>query len=103
MLPHTTSITAKSISMQWDPPVFLGGRADLYYTVQYSDPNNVGQMVMASDPCLTSLSFTITDLQPATDYVVRVMAHNGVSDQNQEGALAQMSEISVRTSNARRL
>lgn len=71
--------------------------------MEYSDPDNVGQMVMASDPCLTSPSFTVTGLQPATDYVMRVMAHNGVSDQNQEGALAQMSEIPVRTSNARKL
>ena len=98
-----TSVTENRISVSWGQPSTLGGRNDLYYTVEHSDPDNVGQFIKASgSTCLTSLSYTITGLRPATDYLVRVMAHNGVSDQDQDGALGRLVEMTATTSHAGR-
>ena len=99
---RNTSNTVNSISIAWSSPDFLGERDDLYYTVEYSDPDKVGKMIMAIE-CMTSTSFTVTGLQPATDYVIRVMARNGVSDQDVGGGLSRMKEIFCRTELARKL
>ena len=97
------SSTDSSLSISWDPPISNGGRSDLYYQVHYSDPDNVGVMLEAEcgAGCLTGTSCTISGLRPATTYVVRVSAHNGVSDQDQGGALARMTSFTLQTDIAR--
>ena len=98
-----TSNTSTSLTVEWSTPSYLGERDDLYYTVEYSDPDNVGVMLtmQCGEGCLTGTSCTVTGLQPATTYVVRVTAHNGVSDQNAGGALARQEEITLMTAIAR--
>ena len=91
-----------SISVAWSSPDSLGERDDLYYSVEFSDPDNVGQMITANE-CMTSTSFTVTGMLSATDYVIRVMAQNGVSDQDADGAFSRIAEITVRTNNSRKL
>ena len=92
------SVTATTIHLSWSPPQHHGSRSDLYYTVQYSDPDNVGQNIMVNDTiCMNQTSFTITGLQPFTTYVVIVTAHNGVSDQDEERVLARMVQKRVTT------
>ena len=102
---HNTSDTSTSLSVEWSTPAYLGERDDLYYTVEYSDPDpdNVGVMIemVCGEGCLTDTSCTVTDLQPATTYVIRVTAHNGVSDQDAGGALARQKEITLMTAIAR--
>ena len=98
-----TSNTSTSLSVEWSTPEYLGERDDLYYTVEYSDPDNVGVMLpmQCGKDCLTDTSCTVTGLRPATTYVVRVTAHNGVSDQDAGGALARQKEITLTTDIAR--
>ena len=103
---HATRVNETFVVVNWSHPEYLGERTDLYYIVEISDPDNVGQMVevMNCDPnnaCLKKNSCNITSLQPATTYVIRVTAHNGVSDQDRGGALARQKEITVKTDNAR--
>ena len=102
---HNTSDTSTSLSVEWSTPAYLGERDDLYYAVEYSDPrpDKVGVMIpmQCGEGCLTGTSCTITGLQPATTYVVRVTAHNGVSDQDTAGALARQQEITLTTDIAR--
>ena len=52
--------------------------------------------------CLTETVCTIQGLQPATRYFIQVSAHNGVSDQDEGGALARMSDITMETDIARK-
>ena len=98
-----TSNTSTSLSVEWSSPENLGERDDLYYTVEYSDPDNVGVMLpmQCREDCLTDTSCNVTGLRPATTYVVRVTAHNGVSDQDAGGALARQREITLMTAIAR--
>ena len=95
--------TDTSLSVSWNHPTYNGGRGDLYYQVDYSDPDNVGVMLEArcEASCSSQTSCTITGLRPATQYVVRVSAHNGVSDQDQRGALARMTTVTLETDTAR--
>ena len=97
------SNTSTSIGVEWSGPEYLGERSDLYYTVEYTDPDNVGVMLEArcGGGCLTETSCIVTGLRPATRYVIRVTAHNGVSDQDAGGALARLKEITVMTDIAR--
>ena len=105
-----TESTDNSLSISWNRPVSDGGRSDLFYRVLYSDPDpdKVGVMIEANctqsfNRCVTEHECTITDLQPATKYVVRVSAHNGVSDQNEGGALARLTQVTLETDIARKL
>ena len=100
---RNTSSTSTSLNVEWSTPAYLGERNDLYYTVEYSDPDNVGVMLETEcgGGCLTGTSCTVTGLQPATTYVIRVTAHNGVSDQDAGGALARQKQITLMTAIAR--
>ena len=100
-----TRSTDSSLSVSWNHPSSDGERNDLYYRVQYSDPDRVGVMIEAEcvSGCLTGTSCTVSGLRPATRYVVRVSAHNGVSDQDEGGALARMKEVTLETDAAREL
>ena len=51
--------------------------------------------------CLTGTSCIVTGLQPATTYVIRVTAHNGMSDQDAGGTLARQKQITLMTAIAR--
>ena len=63
-----------SITVSWSSPTETGGRSDLYYQVEYSDPDVPGTFIARYTQ---STSYTINNLEP---YCIRVSAHNGVSD-----------------------
>ena len=101
---RSTEVTRSAISISWTRPIFDGIRNDMYYTVQYSDPDNVGEFLDAEcdgSVCLRVDECTIAGLNAATTYVIRVTAHNGVSDQDKGGALARQKEITIMTAIAR--
>lgn len=103
-----TGTSKSSLSVSWETPDHNGGRSDLYYQVHYSDPFFPGVMIEAnctqdSDHCLVDNACTITGLRPATRYQVRVSAHNGVSDQDETGALGRMTTINLETDIAREI
>ena len=93
----TTSQT--SITVSWTRPADEGGRTDLYYQVEHSDPDNLGSYtgtLYLSRGSITRTR-TFTGLRPFTSYCVRVIAHNGVSDQDPEGTHLRTVEDCVTT------
>ena len=101
-VPRNLRLTT-SIAVNWSSPTETGGRSDLYYQVEYSDPNVPGTFIARYTQ---STSYTITGLEPHTSYCIRVSAHNGVSDSRQsrtvqeytrtlEGSKYSMSQESV--------
>ena len=79
-------VTVNSIRVTWSRPSQTGGRSDLYYTVEHSDPDRLGQYIGTTCKGSSSTSHTFTGLRPGTQYCIRVSAHNGVSDQDPDGA-----------------
>ena len=73
---------ATTITIAWDKPE-VTGREDYYYTVYYKQltalsGNTTSPYVNTSD----RVEYTVTDLQPSTEYLFRVSVHNGVSDED---------------------
>ena len=86
-----------SITVRWSAPSDNGGRTDLYYEVDISDPDNLGSYTGTVYLSGRSTSRTISGLRPFTQYCVRVTAHNGVSDQDPNGQLLRREEQCTRT------
>ncbi|CAI8036642.1 Ephrin type-A receptor 5 [Geodia barretti] len=90
-----------SITVRWSAPADLGGRTDLYYQVEISDPDNLGSFTGTVFLSGSTTSRTISGLRPHTQYCVRVTAHNGVSDQDPDGEHLRTVEECTRTLEAR--
>ena len=85
--PNSVSVSAlpsRKLRVSWSRPSQSGGRSDLYYTIQHSDPDTLGQFICTKCLPSSATSHTYTDLRPGTQYCIRVTAHNGVSDQDQK-------------------
>ena len=97
---QTTTVTSTSVTVRWIRPE-VTGRPDFYYTLQYSDPDNIGAFLRTNPLRIVnsalSVSHTVTGLQPYTTYTIRVTSHNGVSDQDTENAALRVVTIQVRT------
>ena len=97
---RVTIVTSTSVTVRWTRPEVIG-RSDFYYTLQYSDPDNIGAFLPANPMRIVnsalSVSHTITGLQPYTTYTIQVTSHNGVSDQDTENAALRIVTIQVRT------
>ena len=93
-------LTSTSVTVRWTRPE-VTGRPDFYYTLQYSDPDNIGEFLPAIPMRIMnsalSVSHTITGLQPYTTYTIRVISHNGVSDQDTENAALRIMTIQIGT------
>ena len=83
-----------SITVSWSSPTETGGRSDLYYQVEYSNPDNPGTFAAR---LTRSTMYTITALKPGISYCIRVSAHNGVSDQDPDRSQLRMVEECTRT------
>ena len=92
--PRNLILTAQnySITINWSSPTETGGRSDLYYQVEYSDPDNLGNFTEIVYLDGESTSHTFTALRPYTSYCIRVSAHNGVSDQDPDRSQSRMIE-----------
>ena len=67
------------MSVTWNPPANLGGRDDIVYVVYYQETGmmHFGMIEMTSTE---GLNAQVTGLKPETDYTIRVVARNSVSD-----------------------
>ena len=89
--------------MHWTEPADLGGRSDLFYRVEHSDPDNFGSFTGTVYLSGAAAIYTVTGLTPYTQYCVRVTAHNGVSDQDPDGTHLRTVEECVTTVEGRKL
>jgi len=87
--------------VEWNPPLSDGGRSDIYYVVKYREVGSLGPFTTAGQ---TSESpFTVQGLKPVTRYVIRVIAENGVSDQEAGSEDERTTEIVVNTTEGSKL
>ena len=59
-----------------------GGRTDMYYIVEHSDPDNLGQFMNPTCVQSSVSSHTFSSMRAGTQYCIQVCTHNGVSDQD---------------------
>ena len=85
--------------MSWSRPSDEGDRSDLYYQVEHSDPDNFGSYTgtVYLNRGSVSRTTTLSGLRLYTQYCVRIIAHNGVSDQDPDRIQSRTVEECVRT------
>ena len=96
---ETTARNDTTITVRWRRPT-ITGRNDYFYRVFHSDPDNIGEFILAIDNLVNmgeAVTFTVTRLTPFTAYIIRVSVHNGVSDQDLENDNSRISESSNKT------
>ena len=86
--------------VSWSAPS-EGGRSDLYYVVEHSDPDTAGQFIGTT--CKSSTSHTFTGLRAFTQYCFQVSAHNGVSDQDPDNVALRTVEQCMQTPEASKI
>ena len=86
----------------WSSPASTGNRSDLYYQVEHSDPNNLGTYTGTDYVSGGSTRRKLfSGLRAFTQYCVRVISHNGVSDQDPDGTHLRTVEECTRTAEGR--
>ena len=94
--PGSTSVintTANTAFLSWVEPDLLGGRTDTFYNVFLvigATLNKVNSLP------ITTTSYTITGLSPATTYLCLVFAENGVSF-NEESSVRRAAQVTFGT------
>ena len=68
-----TNTTA--VVLSWSPPQDSGGMGVVFYTVYYQAVSGSLKMTLGN---ITTTSVTVTNLSPATEYMMTVVAENGV-------------------------
>ena len=94
---NVVAVSSREISANWSSPADDGGRTDLYYEVEISDPTQLGVYESTSFLGGTITNYTFSGLRPFTQYCVRVTAHNGVSDQDPDGTCLRRVEECTET------
>lgn len=88
--------------MRWDRPS-ITGRDDYYYTVHYSDPDNRTSFLQHNAEPLVKdgsvVEYTLSGLQVLTEFTIRVVVHNGVSEQDPGGMEGRTCEVGGVTGN----
>ena len=92
LIPQETRTTVR-----WFSPTDDGGRSDLFYQVEHSDPDNPGLYIGTVYLSGGTTSYTVAGLRSFTDYCIRVTAHNGVSDQDPDGTHLRTVEECIKT------
>lgn len=96
------------MTITWKKPE-ITGRDDFYYIIKYTDVAN-SESNFTIDPRVvryTSNNETVSvhipssesglSLEPNTDYIIKVIVHNGVSDQEPDNEPLRRKDISFRT------
>ena len=92
-------IRADTIAVSWEHPL-ITGRGDYSYDIFYSDPELPGKFIQHNlNPII--LTYSVSGLRPLTDYTIRVVSHNGVSDQDPKGEKERRCEVSETTGDIR--
>jgi hypothetical protein len=87
---------ANSITVRWNRPS-ITGRDDYYYTVHYSDPDNHTSFLSHNPEPLVKtgpvVEYTLSGLRVLTEFTIRVVVHNGVSEQDPGSEADRMCEV----------
>ena len=102
---RSTDQSNTTITITWTQPSSLGERDDVYYSIEYREQGSLDDFQTAGredDTGATEYTHTIADLNPVTDYLIRVIAENGVSDQDPDPLDGRTVEIRARTQEGRK-
>ena len=103
----STATTSDSVTISWDRPSSLGGRNDYYYSIEHSDPRGSASSTITANSRLQNtnsrVTYTVSNLLPFEAYNIRVIAHNGVSDQEPSTAASRTRSIDATTREAGKL
>ena len=77
----TAMATDTSAILSWHPPIFNGGREDLFYIVKYKASQEQQFTYYSPSPPITDTSVTVPSLAPLTTYTFMIVAENGVSQE----------------------
>ena len=103
----STTTTSDSVTISWDRPSSLGRRTDYYYSIEHSDPRGSASSTITANSRLkdtnSRVTYTVSNLLPSETYNIRVMAHNGVSDQEPSTACSRTRAVDATTSEAGKL
>lgn len=87
--------TQHTAFFHWDPPMYDGGRSDLFYNIMLED----GNLTTVNPWPINGTNYTLTGLTPYTIYYVFVVAENGVSS-FADRILSRAVQVNFRTSAA---
>ena len=87
------NITETEVTIQWRNPLHCGGRDDCYYLIKVND----GPPIRYTPTTIHFSSYTLDRLQPDTTYTITVSVHNGVSEQDADGAKSRECSVAVNT------
>ena len=97
---------ANTITVRWERPL-ITGRDDYYYDIFYSDPELPGNFKKHNlNPFIKNyplVTYSVSGLRPLTNYTIRVVSCNGVSDQDPEGEKERRCEVLETTGDIRML
>ena len=100
----STSTTSDSVTISWDRPSSLGGRTDYYYSIEHSDPRGSASSTVTANSRLedvnSHVTYNVSNLLPYETYNIRVIAHNGVSDQEPSTAGSRTRTVDATTNEA---
>jgi len=88
-------VRSTTVVVGWDIPLSDGGRNDTYYVVKYRKVSSTGPYIAAGQT--NKSNFTVHGLKPVTGYFIRIIAENGVSDQEPGSQDERTTEIVVFT------
>ena len=97
---RSTNQSSTTITIAWSQPASLGGRGDTYYTIEIREQGSLSDFRMVdqeSDTGVEDYTYTVLNLNPVTDYLIRVIAENGVSDQDPDTLDDRRVEIRAKT------
>ncbi len=93
--------TSTSITVLWQSPTTTG-RGDYFYTIKYTNPDDPAGNLLVYQQRYKPNAITVTGLRPATGYRIEVSVHNGVSDQDPDGAPQRTCQVSGMTTEGRK-
>ena len=85
---HQVAVTNSTITVEWNPPIASGTRGYDAYTIYIRNQEEYSAEVHLEDNARTT---TFTDLQPGTQYTIRLVSSIG-------GTLSEQRVINVLTS-----
>ena len=75
----------------------------VFYVVEHSDPDDIIKYIRHNKEDLRNTTYTLDGMRSDTTYIIRVSAHNCVSDLDKQNARGRTVEINNRTKEGRKI
>ena len=90
----TSEVHDTRVVLQWRSPPHCGGRTDCYYQIRINNGSAIqNYSTRFMNNFNAQVTYPINNLQQATNFLIAVSIHNGVSDQ--DAVHAKLRECSI--------